>query len=168
LRREVRALRASQGKEFGFASIIGDSAAMKAAKALMAKVAASPASTVLLTGETGTGKELVARAIHENSSRRQHLLVKVNCAALSPSLIASELFGHEAGAFTGAGKRRLGYPDPVETAFLRQPYQGIALFALNELPRIRRRRSKGRNAFGLADQPPQPSLLLTDLVEFLR
>jgi formate hydrogenlyase transcriptional activator len=65
-------------------------------------------STVLILGETGTGKELIARAIHELSSRREELLVKVNCAALAPSLITSELFGHEPGAFTGARERRIG------------------------------------------------------------
>ncbi len=65
-------------------------------------------STVLILGETGTGKELIARAIHKISSRRDRLLVKVNCAALSPGVVASELFGHEAGAFTGVSRRRLG------------------------------------------------------------
>src|SRR4029077_9004740 len=65
-------------------------------------------STVLILGETGTGKELVARAIHQLSPRREHLLVTVTCATLAPGVIASELFGHEQGAFTGATKRRLG------------------------------------------------------------
>src|SRR4029077_15321579 len=65
-------------------------------------------STVLILGETGTGKELVARAIHQLSPRREHLLVTVTCATLAPGVIASELFGHEQGAFTGASRRRLG------------------------------------------------------------
>jgi formate hydrogenlyase transcriptional activator len=87
--------------------LTGDSAAMKAVRLAIQQVAATD-STVLIVGETGTGKELVARAIHQLSPRREHLLVAVNCAALAPSVIASELFGHEAGAFTGAAKRRVG------------------------------------------------------------
>lgn len=80
---------------------------MKAVRLAIQRVAATD-STVLILGETGTGKELVARAIHQLSARRDHLLVAVNCAALAPGVIASELFGHEPGAFTGATKRRTG------------------------------------------------------------
>ena len=108
LRREVRALRSSQGKEFGFASIIGDSAAMKTAKALMARVAASPASTVLLTGETGSGKDLAAKAIHYNSGRVGRQFVNITCSALPEQLLESELFGHERGAFTDARQQKRG------------------------------------------------------------
>ena len=108
LRREVRALRSSQGKEFGFDSIIGDSAAMKTAKALMARVAASPASTVLLTGETGTGKDLAAKAIHYNSGRVGRQFVNITCSALPEQLLESELFGHERGAFTDARQQKRG------------------------------------------------------------
>ena len=108
LRREVRALRSSQGKEFGFDSIIGDSAAMKTAKALMARVAASPASTVLLTGETGTGKDLAAKAIHYNSGRVGKQFVNITCSALPEQLLESELFGHERGAFTDARQQKRG------------------------------------------------------------
>jgi two-component system, NtrC family, response regulator AtoC len=108
LRREVRALRTSQGNEFGFGSIIGDSPAMQTAKALMAKVAASPASTVLLTGETGTGKDLAAKAIHFNSGRVGRQFVNITCSALPEQLLESELFGHERGAFTDARQQKRG------------------------------------------------------------
>jgi two-component system response regulator AtoC len=108
LRREVRALRSSQGREFGFDSIIGESPAMKTAKALLARVAASPASTVLLTGETGTGKDLAAKAIHYNSGRAARQFVNITCSALPEQLLESELFGHERGAFTDARQQKRG------------------------------------------------------------
>jgi two-component system, NtrC family, response regulator AtoC len=108
LRREVRALRSSQGKEYGFDTIIGDSPAMKTAKALLARVADSPASTVLLTGETGTGKDLAAKAIHYNSRRAARQFVNITCSALPEQLLESELFGHERGAFTDARQQKRG------------------------------------------------------------
>jgi transcriptional regulator with GAF, ATPase, and Fis domain len=108
LRREVRALRSGLGKEFGFGSIIGESEAMKTAKALMARVAASPASTVLLTGETGTGKDLAAKAIHFNSGRAGRQFVNITSSALPEQLLESELFGHERGAFTDARQQKRG------------------------------------------------------------
>jgi DNA-binding NtrC family response regulator len=82
LRREVRTLRTSQGAEFGFDAIIGASPAMTEVKALLKRVATSPASTVLLTGETGTGKDLVAKAIHFNSDRAGRPFVNITCSAL--------------------------------------------------------------------------------------
>jgi formate hydrogenlyase transcriptional activator len=90
-----------------FEEIVGSSKALRKVLAKVEKVAPTD-STVLLTGETGTGKELVARAIHRRSRRSESVLLKVNLAALPPSLIASELFGHEKGAFTGALQRRPG------------------------------------------------------------
>ncbi len=90
-----------------FEEIIGTSTTMRPVLAQVAKVAASQC-TVLITGETGTGKELVARAIHRRSPRADRAFVGVNCAAIPRELIASELFGHEQGAFTGATQRRLG------------------------------------------------------------
>jgi transcriptional regulator with GAF, ATPase, and Fis domain len=87
--------------------IVGSSAALRRALSLIAKVAPTDA-TVLVTGETGTGKELVARAIHRRSHRSSRAFVCVNCAAIPRGLIASELFGHEKGSFTGALQRRLG------------------------------------------------------------
>jgi len=90
-----------------FEEIVGTSAALRAVLLRVSKVAPTD-STVLITGETGTGKELVARAIHKRSTRSKQPFVSVNCAAIPPTLIASELFGHERGAFTGAFQRRLG------------------------------------------------------------
>ncbi len=91
----------------GLGLLLGHGPTMQAVRRAITRVAATD-STVMILGETGTGKELVARAVHMLSARRERLLVKVNCAALSPGVLASELFGHEAGAFTGAGKRRVG------------------------------------------------------------
>src|ERR1700740_2139150 len=90
-----------------FKEIVGTSPALQAVLSRISKVAPSD-STVLITGETGTGKELVARAIHRRSRRGSRAFVAVNCAAMPRDLIASELFGHEKGAFTGAIQRRLG------------------------------------------------------------
>jgi transcriptional regulator with GAF, ATPase, and Fis domain len=87
--------------------IIGSSAALQKVLSLVSKVAPTDA-TVLITGETGTGKELIARSIHRQSERSSRALVCVNCAAVPRDLIASELFGHEKGSFTGALQRRLG------------------------------------------------------------
>jgi transcriptional regulator with GAF, ATPase, and Fis domain len=90
-----------------FEEIVGTSPALKGVLSRISKVAPSD-STVLITGETGTGKELVARAIHRRSNRASRAFVSVNCAAIPRDLIASELFGHEKGAFTGATQQRLG------------------------------------------------------------
>ncbi|HEV3203653.1 MAG TPA: sigma-54 dependent transcriptional regulator [Gemmataceae bacterium] len=90
-----------------FEEIIGASPVLRAVLEKVRRVAPTE-TTVLILGETGTGKELVARAIHDGSSRRAHPLVKVNCGAISPALVESELFGHEEGAFTGARERRIG------------------------------------------------------------
>jgi len=90
-----------------FDEIVGESPALQAVLKRVAKVAPAD-STVLVTGETGTGKELVARAIHRRSRRSTRAFVSVNCAAIPRELIASELFGHEKGAFTGAIQQRFG------------------------------------------------------------
>jgi transcriptional regulator with GAF, ATPase, and Fis domain len=91
----------------GLPRTIGNSAALRRVLGIVGFVAPTDA-TVLINGETGTGKELIARAVHEQSRRAGRAFVSVNCAALAPSLISSELFGHEKGAFTGATQRRLG------------------------------------------------------------
>jgi len=93
--------------EFNFGAIVGDSSALRQVLARVEQVAQTQA-TVLLRGETGTGKEMVARAIHINSARESRPFVRVNCAALAPGVLESELFGHEKGAFTGAVARRPG------------------------------------------------------------
>jgi Nif-specific regulatory protein len=93
--------------EFNFGAIVGDSPALREVLAKVEQVAQT-AATVLLRGDTGTGKEMVARAIHINSPRESRPFVRVNCAALAPGVLESELFGHEKGAFTGAMARRAG------------------------------------------------------------
>ncbi|ACL73645.1 transcriptional regulator, NifA subfamily, Fis Family [Thioalkalivibrio sulfidiphilus HL-EbGr7] len=104
---EAAALRAELGSLRGFEEILGESAALRRLLADIGRVAPSEA-TVLITGETGTGKELIARAIHRHSRRSQGPLIKVNCAAITATLQESEFFGHEKGAFTGAAQRRDG------------------------------------------------------------
>ncbi|HEY1302057.1 MAG TPA: sigma 54-interacting transcriptional regulator [Vicinamibacterales bacterium] len=107
LYRENLALRDEVDRTSMFEEIVGSSSALKAVLSRIARVAPTD-STVLITGETGTGKELIARAVHKRSRRSGRSFVSVNCAALAPSLISSELFGHEKGAFTGATQRRFG------------------------------------------------------------
>ena len=102
-----RLLREDVRRAGGFGRIIGDGRAMRQVFALVEKVAATKA-TVLITGESGTGKELIARAIHQQSPRAEEPFVAVNCMALTETLLESELFGHEKGAFTGASARRKG------------------------------------------------------------
>jgi formate hydrogenlyase transcriptional activator len=107
LRNENVALREEIERSSMFEEIVGSSEALRRVLAQVSKVAPTD-STVLISGETGTGKELIARAIHSRSNRSSRAFIRVNCAAISPSLIASELFGHERGSFTGAHQRRLG------------------------------------------------------------
>jgi PAS domain S-box-containing protein len=107
LYKENLALKEEIGQASMFEEIIGSSAELRRVLVLVQKVAPTD-STVLITGETGTGKELVARAIHKRSNRTTRAFVSVNCAAIPPSLVAAELFGYEKGAFTGATERRLG------------------------------------------------------------
>jgi PAS domain S-box-containing protein len=107
LRQENVALREEIDKASMFEEIVGTAPALRAVLSRVSKVAPTD-STVLITGETGTGKELVARAIHRRSRRASRAFVSVNCAAIPRDLIASELFGHEKGAFTGAAQLRLG------------------------------------------------------------
>jgi formate hydrogenlyase transcriptional activator len=106
-RNENIALREQIDRDSMFEDIVGSSEALRKVLRQVSKVASSD-STVLILGETGTGKELIARAIHRRSNRAERAFIGVNCAAIPASLIASELFGHEKGAFTGATQRRRG------------------------------------------------------------
>ena len=99
--------RMAPGRSTASDAIVGESSVLKSVLQEVNLVAPTDA-TVLILGETGTGKELIARAIHERSNRSSGPFIRVNCAAIPASLIASELFGHEKGAFTGALQRRLG------------------------------------------------------------
>jgi two-component system, NtrC family, response regulator AtoC len=120
LRREVRALRASQAQPYSLDRIVGESDAMVVVRALLQKIASSPASTVLLTGESGTGKDLAAKVIHYASDRAGRPFMNITCSALPESLLESELFGHERGAFTGADRQKRGLLESADggTVFL--------------------------------------------------
>jgi two-component system response regulator AtoC len=120
LRREVDQIRRERTRQFNFEQIIGQSSAMNEMIALARKVAASEASSVLLQGESGTGKDLVAKAIHYSSRRADAPFIAINCAAIPATLIESELFGFEKGAFTDAKARKEGLFEQAEggTIFL--------------------------------------------------
>jgi two-component system, NtrC family, response regulator AtoC len=120
LRREVKEVRRERARRFSFDQIIGDSPAVRRMLALARKVAESEVSSVLLQGESGTGKDLVAKAIHYGSRRADGPFVAINCAAIPATLIESELFGYEKGAFTDAKARKEGLFEQAEggTLFL--------------------------------------------------
>ncbi|MBN2495658.1 MAG: sigma-54-dependent Fis family transcriptional regulator [Deltaproteobacteria bacterium] len=107
LQAENEILRQDSRPDADFSSMVGDSAAMQAVFETVRKVAPAD-SSVLITGESGTGKELVARALHDLSRRKARSFIRVNCGALAETLLESEMFGHEKGAFTGAGRRKMG------------------------------------------------------------
>lgn len=120
LRREVGVLRARQAQPFGPESIVGTSTPIKTIRTLLAKIGSSPASTVLLTGESGTGKDLAAKVLHYTSARASKPFMNITCSALPETLLESELFGHERGAFTGADRQKRGLIESADggTVFL--------------------------------------------------
>jgi two-component system response regulator AtoC len=120
LMREVRTLRARESAPYGFDRIVGESAPMQGAKSLLRKIAASPSSTVLLTGESGTGKDLAAKAVHFGSARANGPFLNITCSAIPETLLESELFGHEKGAFTDAKGQKKGLLEQADggSAFL--------------------------------------------------
>ena len=120
LRRELRTLRDSLARPFGLASIIGESEPMQRVKQLVRKVASSPGSTVIVTGESGTGKDLIAKVIHYLSNRAARPFLNITCSALPEALLESELFGHERGAFTDARQQKRGLLEQADegTVFL--------------------------------------------------
>lgn len=120
MRRRLSAELSDRRAQFSIASIVGESPTLLAIKQLVRRVAASPSSTVLLLGESGVGKDLVARALHFESSRAARPYVNITCTAIPEGLLESELFGHEAGSFTNAGTRKKGLFELAEsgTVFL--------------------------------------------------
>ena len=118
--RELRRIKEDLAKPFSFESVVGDSPVMKKARALALKVAQSPSSTVLITGESGTGKDLLAKVIHYASSRARRPFLNITCSALPETLLESELFGHERGAFTDARQQKRGLFEQADqgSAFL--------------------------------------------------
>src|SRR4029079_5279690 len=120
LRREVKQLRASRSEPSAISRIVGHSEPMRNLKAMLQRVASSPASTVLLRGESGTGKDLAAKTIHFNSDRSARPFMNITCSALPDALLESELFGHERGAFTDARQQKIGLLESADggTVFL--------------------------------------------------
>jgi DNA-binding NtrC family response regulator len=120
LRREVRQFRTNAARPYNLHSIVGSSTAITALRHLVARVATSPASTVLLTGESGTGKDLIAKVIHYTSDRAARPFMNITCSALPEQLLESELFGHERGAFTDARLQKRGLLETADggTVFL--------------------------------------------------
>ena len=163
LRRETGTLRARLAERYSFENIIGSSPAMQEVFKTVAQVATSRAS-VLITGESGTGKELIAAAIHQRSPRAKGPFVKLHCAALAETLLESELFGHERGSFTGAGRppRRAVLSGQRRNAVSRRDRRGLAwgageIAAISARARVRTRGRKRNSAGGCAghrrDQP---------------
>src|SRR5262249_13747281 len=120
LRKEVRQVRRERARQFSFEQIVGQSPPLRDVFALARKVAESEVSSVLLQGESGTGKDMVAKAIHYGSRRADSPFIAINCAAIPANLIESELFGYEKGAFTDAKARKEGLFEQAEggTLFL--------------------------------------------------
>jgi len=120
LRREVRRLRATQAQPYSLDRIVGDSPQIVEFKGLLKQISTSPASTVLLTGESGTGKDLAAKVLHYTSARANKPFVNITCSALPEALLESELFGHERGAFTDARQQKRGLLESADggTVFL--------------------------------------------------
>jgi len=120
LRREVRSLRANQAQPYSLDRIVGDDESITAMRTLLKKIATGPGSTVLLTGESGTGKDLAAKVIHYASQRASKSFMNITCSALPETLLESELFGHERGAFTGADRQKRGLLEMADggTVFL--------------------------------------------------
>src|SRR5574341_1246971 len=153
LRREVKLFRRERAQQFSFEQIIGNSPAMRDMLAIAQKVAESEVSSVLLQGESGTGKDLVAKAIHYQSNRADGPFVAINCAALPGTLIESELFGYEKGAFTDAKARKEGLFEQAEggSLFL----DGIGELELSLQAKLLRLLEEGafRRVGGLKDIP---------------
>jgi DNA-binding NtrC family response regulator len=120
LRREVRVLRTRAAQPYTLASIVGESESIRNVRVLLEKIGVSPASTVLLTGESGTGKDLAAKVIHYSSHRASKPFMNITMSALPETLLESELFGHERGAFTGADRQKRGLIESADggTVFL--------------------------------------------------
>ena len=129
-KRELRRLKEDLARPFTFASIIGQSEPMVRVKALARKVAQTPSSTVLLTGESGTGKDLLAKIIHYGSSRTHRPFLNITCSALPETLLESELFGHERGAFTDARQQKRGLFEQGDegTVFLDEVAETVPTF----------------------------------------